>query len=211
MKRSRSRGGERLREGAELRRAGRKRASGRTNERTSISHRFWQEATGHFASWAARSPASPTRRGWRKTYRARGSQISRFGSVAVSTIRPTRGHPRTRPRPGETPGLMEADFGASGQVSSKLFISIIDEGGRYARAPTSSRRQLCHLAHHEAAWRWHQRLFTDRRVASVLLYFADFFFLRTYLQKIYMFTTTPKYAESSRNLRVDKEGVMQCP
>ena len=25
-----------------------------------------------------------------------------------------RGHPRTRPRPGETPGLMEADFGASG-------------------------------------------------------------------------------------------------
>ena len=183
----------------------------RASERRSISHRFWQEATGHFASWAARSPASPTRRGWRKTYRARGSQISRFGSVAVSTIRPTRGHPRTRPRPGETPGLMEADFGASGQVSSKLFISIIDEGGRYARAPTSSRRQLCHLAHHEAAWRWHQRLFTDRRVASVLLYFADLFFLRTYLPKIYMFTITPKYAESSRNLRVDKEGVMQCP
>ena len=25
----------------------------RTDGRTSISHRFWQEATGHFASWAA--------------------------------------------------------------------------------------------------------------------------------------------------------------
>ena len=72
----------------------------------------------------------------------------------------------------------EADFGASGQVSSKLFISIIDEGGRYA--PSSSSLPCAAkyaISHTTSTWRRrrpHQRLFTVSAVAA--LYFADYGF-----------------------------------
>ena len=71
-------------------------------------------------------------------------------------MRPTRAQSR--------PGPVEADLGASGQVSSKLFISIIDEGGRYARAdrllpPSLPPLYAANPAISHTTWRRHQLLF----------------------------------------------------
>ena len=136
----------------------------RTDERTSISHRFWQEGSGHFASWAAGNLAHLLVHRGGDGRKRRGREEAKFLGLARRCLSDA-----TDPRPAtgaqSGPGRpVEADLGASGQVSSKLFISIIDEGGRYARAdrllpPSLPPLYAANPAISHTTWRCHQLLF----------------------------------------------------
>ena len=143
-------GGERE-EGGESE-VGRKRASGRTNEHIT------QILAGGYRSFCILGGKEP-RKSWeaRMEEKLENERIGREEAKFLGLAPPLSQLFDRAARAQSGPGLIEADIGASGQVSSKLFISIIDEGGRYARTPSCSsslplvRRQLCHLEHHMAA------------------------------------------------------------